>query len=278
MSEEANQQALLDKAMELSATLEDEDEESGEDLDESSEESSETPNPDTESPEKVEGEDDKDTEEKTPEVDLSFRDTPTNVKQFVANLEGMSQEKRLEKIKSLDPKRSAAELSAAKEMFPDLFDESKKPDDESGSIRISKDEWESVKAKLAILDDTEKAKEALAVLKELNTRQPMLESELSDRMLKDKFGDRYEDVKADPKFGDAMKKLGKLDLVDRLEQSVMHSQVARDILIEKQAVVLERQKAAAKRKPGVQTDTKPKKEQTGFLTAEDVLARFGDKW
>lgn len=275
MSEEANQQALLDKAMELSATLEDEDEESGEDLDESSEESSETPNPDTESPEKVEGEDDEDTEEKTPEVDLSFRDTPTNVKQFVANLEGMSPEKRADKIKSLDPVRSAAELNAAKEKFPELFVEGKKTEENSDFVRISKDEWEGVKEKLAILGDTEKAKEALSVLKELNTRQPMLESELATRMLKDKFGDKYEKVSSDDKFKAAMVKLAKLDLVDRLEQAVMHSSVAREILIEKQVEEREKQKSLAKKRPGVQSATKQGSNHTGFVTPDYVQSLLG---
>lgn len=275
MSEEANQQALLDKAMELSATLEDEDEESGEDLDESSEESSETPNPDTESPEKVEGEDDEDTEEKAPEVDLSFRDTPTNVKQFVANLEGMSAEKRADKIKSLDPVRSAAELNAAKEKFPELFEEGKKTEENSDFVRISKDEWEGVKEKLSILGDTDKAKEALSVLKELNTRQPMLESELATRMLKDKFGDKYEKVSSDDKFKSAMVKLAKLDLVDRLEQAVMHSKVANEILIEKQVGEREKQKSLAKKRPGVQSETKPNSSHTGFVTPEYVQSLLG---
>lgn len=200
--------------------------------------------------------------------DFGFRDTPTHVQNFVAKLERMSPEERAEKVKSLDPKRNAREIEAAKGKYPDIFDEPER-------FSVSKEDWEKVNEKLSKLEKLEKADEILKTYDALVSKQPKLESELSDRMLKEKYGDRFEDVKSDPKFKDAMERLSKLDLVERLEQASMHSPVARQILVAKEAQQQNKLQALKKRKKSSQGKSKTDPKHPVY-TAEGIEERFGE--
>lgn len=205
------------------------------------------------------------------DVNFDFREMPTHVAGFVGKLEKMTDEERRNRVASLDPVRNAPEIRAAKEKYPESFE--KKVE----GVTISAEEWANVQEKISLLGDADKAAETLKTLEELTKRQPALESQLVDRLLKDKYGSRSEEVEKDPAFSAAMKSLSKLDLVDRLAQASMHSKVARDILIEQKATELNRNKALAKRKKGAQ-HSKPKGGyKHSIMTAEGIQERFAEQ-
>lgn len=202
------------------------------------------------------------------EVDFSVRDTPANIKNFVAKLERMTPEQRTEKIESLDPVRNKAELEAIKDKFPDI----KEPE----KFEVSKKDWDNVQEQLAQFKDLDKVKEARELYESLAKDKPKLEKELSDRMLQEKYGKRYEEVSEDPKFKAALKQYEKLDLPDRLAASAMHSKVAREILIEKAATNQNKLKALKSKKSSSAKSSEKKKYKHSITTEEGIQERFGD--
>lgn len=275
-AEKAATDALESKAADLIKSDDEADESEEDDSAKDSEQDS-GPDPDDSDDSEEEASDDSDEEDSNEdssdeeEPDFGFRDLPTNAKNFVVKLEKMSPEKRKETIEGLDPKRNKTELDAAKQRFPDDFSEPEK-------VEVPKEKMEQIEKLLEKFGDPEKVESAMKTLDELNKRAPQLETQLIDRMLKDKYGDEFDSVKEDPKFQKALEQYGKLDLPDRLEAASMASKVARGILIEKAAQKQNSQKALAKRKAG---SSKTKKEKTerkhSIFEPEGVEERFGSR-
>jgi hypothetical protein len=209
-----------------------------------------------------------DSEEDSDDADFSFRETPANIQNFVAKLERMTPEQRKEKIDSLDPVRNKAELEAIKGKFPDISD--------SDKFTVSKEEWDNVQKKLAKFENLDKADETMKLLEQLAKDKPKLEDELANRMLKEKYGARSEEVSEDPKFQAAMKSLSKLDLADRLEQASMHSKVAREILIGKEASKQNKLKALKGKKSSSPANGK-KEFKHSIATEEGIQERYGER-
>lgn len=209
------------------------------------------------------------TDDESDDPDFDFRDTPTNIKNFVAKLERMTPELRQEKIASLDPVRNKAELKAIEGKFSDDTEEAK-------TFTVSEKEWNNVQEQLKKLENLDGADDAMKLMETLSKKRPELEAELTTRMLKEKYGDRFDEVGEDPKFQAAMKALEKLDLPDRLAQASMHSKVARDILIEKAASKQNSLKALAKKKSSSAKPSHKKKDHKhSVISAEGIEERFG---
>ena len=211
-----------------------------------------------------------DSEEKSDEdeedPDFTVRDMPTSIKNLVANLERKTPEERQEKIDSLDPVRNKAELEAIRKQFPDSFDKPEK-------FEVSQEKWDAMQAQLDKFKNLDKAEETMKLYDALEKKQPELEAELTTRILKEKYGDRFEEVDGDPKFQASMKALGKLDLADRIAQASMHSKAAREILINTAASKQNSLKALAKKKAGGEAQKGAKNDIT---TDEGFDKEFGE--
>jgi len=230
----------------------------------------------TDSEDSKEGSDDADKEEEDSDEDsqeddsdnpdFTVRDMPASIKNLVANLERKTPEQRQEKIDSLDPVRNKAELEAIRKQFPDSFDKPEK-------FEVSQEQWEAMQAKLAKFENLDKADETMKLYDALAKKQPELEKELTSRILKEKYGERFEEVDGDPKFQESMKSLEKLDLADRIAQASMHSKAAREILINKAASKQNSQKALKKKKAGGEAQKGAKNDIT---TDEGFDKEFGE--
>ena len=215
-------------------------------------------------------EDSDDEKEDSDDVDFGVRDMPTNIKNFVAKLEKLDPEKRQETIKALDPNRNKAELEAIKDMF-----QTDKEAEKSEDFKVPKKEWDDAMAKIAKFENLDKVEEVKALYEQLAKKQPELENELTDRILQEKYGKRFEEVSGDQKFKDQMTELKKLDLPERIAQASMHSKAAREILIEKAATKQNKLKALKGKKAGGSSQKSGTK--NNILEDAGFEAEFGDE-
>lgn len=203
------------------------------------------------------------------ETDFSFRETPTNIANFVAKLEKLSEDERIAKIESLDPARNKKEIEAARIKFPELRED---------KVTVSREQFAALQKKIDSLEELSKTEGIVQMMKTLHSEKPVLEEQLAQRMLRDKFGTKADEVFNDKSFKEAFTKFASLDIADRLEESCYRSELARKVLIEAEARKQNKQKALAGHKSG-KTGASDEVTVTGkeLITGDGIMKKFGKR-
>jgi len=186
------------------------------------------------------------------EVEFDFRKTPTSIENLVTKVGKMTEAERLEKIESLDPSRSKAELAALEKAYPESFT---KPE------TVTMEHVKELQAKLASLEKLENLSTTQDLLDRATQQVPVLEEQLRNRMLKDQFGDRFNEVTQDEKFIANFEKYSDLPIEDRLEIACTMSPVARALANAKTQKAVDLTRVARNPKAGP-APVAPAKERT----------------
>jgi len=206
--------------------------------------------------------------EKDPEPNFSFRETPTNIQNFINKLENLSPEEREQKITALDPVRNKKEIEAAREKFVELKED---------KVTLTREEFAAFKKELEDLKELGNTKEVVDMMRTLQQDKPVLEEQLAQRMLRDRFGEKADEILHDEAFKKSFQKFAPLELADRLEEACYRTPIARNALIEAEAKKQVKQKALKTRESGKTGTDKGDKTTSGkdLITADGIMKRFG---